>query len=162
MLPTGTLRPSTAPCNGFGLLRGTEGQDERWPKSTRLADDSGGAELLSGLPEGGSCCLCAAVPPGAKRGAHGSHLGGGPQGVTIPNLPSCGRLSTRSRRRSAHLVGGASAYAGADPHMYWETNETFLTTWFGFTFLTTWFGFWFGVLEEEEEEEEEEKEEGEE
>ena len=55
MLPTGTLRPSTAPCNGFGLLRGTEGQDERWPKSTRLADDSGGAELLSGLPEGGSC-----------------------------------------------------------------------------------------------------------
>ena len=52
MLPTGTLRPSTAPCNGFGLLRGAEGQDERWPKSTRLADDSGGAELLSGLPEG--------------------------------------------------------------------------------------------------------------
>ena len=141
MLPTGNLRPSTAPCNGFGLLRGTEGQDERWPKSTRLADDSGGAELLSGLPEGGSCCLCAAVPPGAKRGAHGSHLGGGPQGVTIPNLPSCGRLSARSRRRSAHLVGGVSAYAGADPHMYWETNETFLTTWFGFTFLKNLYHF---------------------
>ena len=49
--------------------------------------------------------------------------------------------------------------------MYWETNETFLTTWFGFTFFDNMVWFWFGVLEEEaeeEEEEEEEKEEGEE
>ena len=75
MLPTGNLRPSTAPCNGFGLLRGTEGQDERWPKSTRLADDSGGAELLSGLPDGGF--VRAAVPLGAKRGTRGSRLGAG-------------------------------------------------------------------------------------
>ena len=69
MLPTGNLRPSTAPCNGFGLLRGTEGQDERWPKSTRLADDSGGAELLSGLPDGGFVLPARSCSPLELKGA---------------------------------------------------------------------------------------------
>ena len=76
MLPTGNLRPSTAPCNGFGLLRGTEGQDERWPKSTRLADDSGGAELLSGLPEGG----------GRARSCSPLELKGAPTVVTLAGV----------------------------------------------------------------------------